>query len=123
MELGNFSMSLNVKDINVSSAFYKNLGFEEAAGDLAQGWLVLQNGNARIGLFQGILDENMLTFNPKWNADKEVIETMSDVREIAETIKNHGGELIEANLPEEQTPGYFYVLDPDGNKILFDQHV
>ena len=123
MECGNFSLSLKVKDIQNSLKFYKSLGFEEVVGDITQNWLVLQNGSARIGLFQDFLDENMLTFNPKWNANKETIDEMSDVREIAKTLSDQGIELIEAHLPEEESSGYFYVLDPDGNKLLFDQHV
>lgn len=123
MQLGNFSLSLKVKNIEKSLNFYKTLGFEEAVGDINQGWLVVQNASTRIGLFQDIIEENMLTFNPKWDENKVSHEEMEDVRDIAKALEAQGTELIEATLPDDQTTGYFYVLDPDGNKILFDQHV
>lgn len=123
MELGNFSVSLAVKDIKASKAFYEKLGFVEVAGKLEQNWIVLQNGNARIGLFQGMFENNIMTFNPGWSKDKETLPNFQDVRELQRTLKARGVTLaIEADEKTEG-PAYFQLKDPDGNTILVDQHV
>jgi catechol 2,3-dioxygenase-like lactoylglutathione lyase family enzyme len=123
MDLGNFSVSLAVKDIKASKAFYEKLDFKEVAGNIDQRWIVLQNGNARIGLFQGMFDKNIMTFNPGWTKDKETMTDFPDVRELQRTFKARG--LTLAPEADESTtgPGYFQVTDPDGNTLLFDQHV
>ena len=123
MELGNFSVSLTVKDIRASKAFYEKLDFKEVAGKLEQNWIVLQNGNARIGLFQGMFDKNIMTFNPGWTKDKETMKDFQDVRELQRTLKARG--LTMALEADEKTegPASFMVTDPDGNTLLFDQHV
>jgi len=123
MDLGNFSVSLAVKDIKASKAFYEKLGFTEVAGKLEQNWIVLQSGNARIGLFQGMLDKNIMTFNPGWNKDKQTLTDFPDVRELQRTFKARG--INPAPVADESTtgPAFFMIQDPDGNTLLFDQHV
>ncbi len=123
MELGNFSVSLAVKDIKASKAFYEKLDFKVVAGKLEQNWIVLQSGNARIGLFQGMFDKNIMTFNPGWTKDKETLKNFQDVRELQRALKARG--LSMAPEADETTdgPAYFQVTDPDGNTLLFDQHV
>ncbi len=124
MDLGNFSVSLNVKDIKASMAFYEKLDFKVVAGKLEQKWIVLQNGNARIGLFQGMFDKNIMTFNPGWTKDKETMKEFQDVREIQRTLKARGITTIAPEADEKtEGPAYFKVTDPDGNALLFDQHV
>jgi len=123
MSLSNFSVSLAVKDLAASRLFYEKLGLKVVAGDQSQKWLVLANDTARIGLFQGMFDKNMLTFNPGWDADKNTLARFDDVREIQRTLKGKGLTLtIEAD--ESTTgPAYLMLSDPDGNPILIDQHV
>jgi len=123
MDLGNFSVSLAVKDIKASKAFYEKLDFKEVGGKLEQNWIVLQNGTARIGLFQGMFDKNIMTFNPGWTKDKETLKDFPDVRELQHTLKTRG--ITMAIEADETTsgPAYFQVTDPDGNTLLFDQHV
>jgi lactoylglutathione lyase len=123
VELGNFSLSLNVKDVRASKAFYEKLDFEEVGGKLEENWIVLQNGSARIGLFQGMLDKNVMTFNPGWTKDKEILQTFQDVRELQRILKARG--LTMAPEADETTegPAYFMLTDPDGNTLLVDQHV
>ena len=123
LELGNFSVSLAVKDIKASIAFYQKLGFKQVGGKLEQNWVVLQNGTARIGLFQGMFDKNILTFNPGWTKDKETLTDFQDVRELQRALKARG--LTIATDADETTkgPAYFELTDPDGNALLFDQHV
>ena len=123
MDLGNFSVSLNVKDIMASKAFYEKLDFKVVAGKLEQKWIVLQNGNARIGLFQGMCDKNIMTFNPGWTKDKETMKDFQDVRELQRTLKSRG--ITMAPAADEKTEGtaFFMIADPDGNTLLFDQHV
>ena len=123
MDLGNFSISLAVKDIQASKAFYEKLDFKEVAGQIEQNWIVLQNGEARIGLFQGMFDNNIMTFNPGWSKDKQTLQDFQDVRELQRTLKARG--LTMAIEADETTsgPGYFQLTDPDGNTLLFDQHV
>jgi catechol 2,3-dioxygenase-like lactoylglutathione lyase family enzyme len=124
MDLGNFSVSLNVKDIKASMAFYEKLDFKVVAGKLEQKWVVLQNGDARIGLFQGMFDKNIMTFNPGWNKNKETLKDFQDVREIQRTLKGRGITTIAPEADEKtEGPAYFKVVDPDGNALLFDQHV
>jgi lactoylglutathione lyase len=123
MELGNFSISLAVRDIEASRAFYAKLGFEPVMGDAAQGWLILRNGDTVIGLFQGMFEKNTLTFNPGWDRDTNALESFTDVREVQRRLKAEG---IEFTTEADETgsgPGSFLVVDPDGNPILVDQHI
>lgn len=123
MELGAFSISLAVKDIQVSKAFYEKLGFRSFAGNIAENWLVLKNGEHVIGLFQGMFDRNILTFNPGWDQNAQELETYTDVRELQRQLKAQG--LTLASEADEKTTGptSLTVVDPDGNLILIDQHV
>ena len=123
LELGNFSVSLAVKDIKASMAFYQKLDFKQVGGKLEQNWVVLQNGNARIGLFQGMFDKNILTFNPGWTKDKETMQDFDDVRELQRTLKSRGLTMAPEADVTTQGPAFFEVTDPDGNTLLFDQHV
>ncbi|MBT7155207.1 MAG: VOC family protein [Deltaproteobacteria bacterium] len=123
MELGAFSISLNVKDIEVSKSFYEKLGFQVFGGDMAQNWLILRNGDHTIGLFQGMFEKNMLTFNPGWDKNGNTLDVFTDVRSLQREIKARGIKL-EAEADESTTgPASFIVIDPDGNPILMDQHV
>jgi lactoylglutathione lyase len=123
MELGNFSVSLAVKDLAASRAFYETLGFSAMGGEAEQGWLILKNGTTIIGLFQGMFERNMLTFNPGWDGDAQTLGSFTDVRELQRRIKA-AGVAIEAEADETTTgPASFIVNDPDGNPVLFDQHV
>jgi predicted lactoylglutathione lyase len=123
MDLGNFSVSLTVKDIKASKAFYEKLDFKEVSGKLEENWIVLQNGNARIGLFQGMFDKNIMTFNPGWGKDKETLQDFQDVRELQHTFKARGLTMSPEADETTKGPAYFMVTDPDGNTLLFDQHV
>ncbi len=123
MDLGNFSVSLTVKDIEVSKAFYEKLDFKEVGGKLQENWIVLQNGNARIGLFQGMLDKNIMTFNPGWTKDKETLRDFQDVRELQRILKARGLTMTPEADETTEGPAYFMLTDPDGNTLLFDQHV
>ena len=123
MELGNFSVSLAVKDIEASKAFYEKLDFKEVGGKLEENWIVLQNGNARIGLFQGMFDKNIMTFNPGWTKDKETLKDFQDVRELQRTLKARGITMAPEADETTEGPAHFMVTDPDGNTILVDQHV
>jgi catechol 2,3-dioxygenase-like lactoylglutathione lyase family enzyme len=123
MQLGNFSLSLTVKDIRASKAFYEKLDFKQVSGDLQQNWIVLQNGTTKIGLFQGMFERNMLTFNPGWTSQKETLADFQDVRELQHALKERG---VSFQLEADETtdgPAFFQITDPDGNPILFDQHV
>jgi catechol 2,3-dioxygenase-like lactoylglutathione lyase family enzyme len=123
MELGTFSVSLAVKDLAASQAFYEQLGFTPFHGDAAQGWLILRNGDVVIGLFQGMFERNILTFNPGWDGDAKPLETFTDIREIQRRLRDTGIQ-FEQQADESTTgPASFIVTDPDGNPILFDQHV
>ena len=123
MELGAFSVSLAVKDINASKAFYEKLGFKEFGGDITQNWLILKNGQHVIGLFQGMFEKNTLTFNPGWDQDAQQQDSFTDIRELQKQLKEQGVEL--ASEADESTtgPASFMLMDPDGNPILVDQHV
>ncbi|WP_297108263.1 VOC family protein [uncultured Devosia sp.] len=123
MELGAFSVSLAVKDIAASRAFYEKLGFAAIMGEEAQNWLIMKNGDHVIGLFQGMFDKNILTFNPGWNANSETLPTFTDIRQIQQALKTGGIEVGADIDPESTGPANFSITDPDGNVILFDQHV
>jgi uncharacterized glyoxalase superfamily protein PhnB len=123
MELGNFSVSLTVKDIKSSKAFYEKLDFKEVGGKLEENWIVLQNGNTTIGLFQGMFDKNMMTFNPGWTKDKEALEDFQDVRELQRRLKARGITMAPEADETTEGPAHFMLTDPDGNQLLFDQHV
>ena len=123
MQLGAFFVSLAVKDIAASAAFYENLGFSRFGGDITQNWVILKNGETVIGLFQGMFDKNMLTFNPGWNQNAEPVDAFTDVRGLQRELKAKGTEFV-AEADEATTgPASFMVVDPDGNPVLFDQHV
>ena len=123
MELGAFSVSLTVKDIQASKEFYKKLGFEFFGGDISQNWVILKNGDTVIGLFQGMFDKNMLTFNPGWDKNAQALDAFTDVRELQRQLKEQGVEFVSEADESTTGPASFMVLDPDGNPILFDQHV
>lgn len=123
MDLGNFSVSLTVKDIQASKAFYEKLGFEQVSGELAQRWVVMKSGTTKIGLFQGMFERNMLTFNPGWNSDKETLAAFQDVRELQRALKERGVALQSEADERTDGPAHFTLVDPDGNPILVDQHV
>jgi predicted lactoylglutathione lyase len=123
MKLGAFSISLNVKDIKTSKLFYENLGFSVFGGDIKQNWLIMKNENSIIGLFQGMFDHNILTFNPGWDESANKIDSFTDVRDIQRQLKDKGIK-IETEADEHSSgPASFIVIDPDGNPILVDQHV
>ncbi|GER58641.1 hypothetical protein ULMA_07490 [Patiriisocius marinus] len=123
MKLGAFSISLAVKDIKVSKSFYETLGFSVFAGDLERKYLIMKNEDSLIGLFQGMFENNILTFNPGWDVDAKVLEKFDDVRKIQKSLKNKGIE-IETEADENSSgPASLVVLDPDGNVILIDQHI
>lgn len=121
MDLGNFSISLSVKDIKISKEFYQKLGFTVLDGNEEQGWLILQNGETNIGLFQGMFEENLLTFNPGWDSKGKNTEHFTDIREIEKQLKNDGVKLDE-ETKEKNGPAHISITDPDGNHILIDQH-
>jgi lactoylglutathione lyase len=122
MELGVFSISLAVKDLEASRQFYEKLGFETFGGDASQNWLILKNGDHIIGLFQGMFDKNILTFNPGWDSDAKNVDTFTDVRDIQRQLKAKGVS-FEQEADETTTgPASFVIADPDGNPILVDQH-
>lgn len=123
MDLGAFSVSLAVKDLPASRAFYEALGFEAFHGDAAQGWLILKNGQHVIGLFQGMFERNILTFNPGWDSNAQPVDSFTDVRDLQRQLKAAG--LAFAMEADESTtgPASFMVVDPDGNQVLVDQHV
>lgn len=123
MKLGTFSVSLAVKDIKASKAFYEKFGFEEFGGDIDQNWLILKNGDCVIGLFQGMFDKNILTFNPGWDGNAQKLETFTDVRELQRQLKAQGVEFVSEADESTAGPASFIAEDPDGNPILFDQHV
>jgi lactoylglutathione lyase len=122
MQLGNFSLSLNVKDIAASRVFYETLGFSVIAGDEEQNWLVMKNGDANIGLFQGMFEKNTLTFNPGWDQNGKELKTFTDIRDIQKKLKESGIP-FEQEAKDGTEPASFVILDPDGNPILVDQHV
>jgi catechol 2,3-dioxygenase-like lactoylglutathione lyase family enzyme len=123
MELGTFSISLAVSDIRASKAFYEKLGFEVFGGDISQNWLILKNGDQVIGLFQGMFDKNTLTFNPGWDSNTRKLDAFTDIRELQRHLKGQGVEFVSEADESTTGPASFVVVDPDGNPILFDQHV
>ncbi|MCM3694126.1 VOC family protein [Neobacillus niacini] len=122
MNLGAFSVSLNVKDIHVSKEFYENLGFQALGGDINQNWLIMKNENCIIGLFQGMFEKNILTFNPGWNQNAENLESFTDIREIQKQLKERGIKILTEADESTKGPAHFTIEDPDGNQILMDQH-
>ena len=123
MELGAFSVSLAVKDLQASRSFYEKLGFTMFAGDASQNWLILKNGDVTIGLFQGMFEKNILTFNPGWNSDAQPLGQFTDVRELQRRLKESGVEILTPADESSTGPGSFVIADPDGTPILVDQHV
>ena len=123
MELGAFSISLAVKDLEASRAFYQKLGFEVVGGDSSQNWQILRSGDHTIGLFQGMFEKNILTFNPGWDAHGNPIESFTDVRELQRRVEAQGVSLASRADESATGPASFIAVDPDGNPILVDQHV
>jgi catechol 2,3-dioxygenase-like lactoylglutathione lyase family enzyme len=123
MNLGAFSVSLAVKDLEASKTFYGKLGFEVFAGDASSNWLILKNGDHVIGLFQGMFERNILTFNPGWDQNAQKLATFTDVRELQRRLKTAGVPLQQEADESTRGPASFVAVDPDGNPILFDQHV
>jgi predicted enzyme related to lactoylglutathione lyase len=123
MELGAFSVSLAVKDIEASKLFYEKLGFTVFAGNQSQNWLIMKNGDHAIGLFQGMFDKNILTFNPGWSQEAKPLGEFTDVRELQRQLKASGLELITEADESSTGPASLMIVDPDGNTILVDQHV
>jgi predicted lactoylglutathione lyase len=123
MKLGAFSVSLSVKDLGVSKEFYENLGFEVFGGDMERNYLIMKNGNALVGLFQGMFEGNILTFNPGWDENVNTLEDYDDVRDIQKKLKEKGVKLESEANESTSGPANFMVVDPDGNPIMIDQHV
>ncbi len=123
MKLGAFSVSLAVKDIQASREFYEKLGFEVVGGEQAQNWLILRNSGHTIGLFQGMFEENILTFNPGWDDEAQPLDSFADIRELQRQLKSKGLQFISEADESTSGPGSFIIQDPDGNTILIDQHV
>lgn len=122
MKLGAFSVSLNVKDIHKSKAFYEMLGFEAFGGNITQNWLIMKNESTVIGLFQGMFENNILTFNPGWDQNAQNLDHFTDVREIQKHLKEQGVKLLSEADETSSGPASFMIEDPDGNPILVDQH-
>lgn len=122
MKLGAFSISLNVKDLNISKAFYTNLGFEILGGSMDKNYLIMKNGNALVGLFQNMFEGNILTFNPGWDENADNIESFDDVRQIQQNLKSKNIELTSEADENSTGPASIMLTDPDGNVILIDQH-
>ena len=123
MELGAFSISLAVKDIEASRTFYEKLGFQVSGGDASENWLILKNGGNVIGLFEGMFERNTLTFNPGWDSGARKLDNYTDVRELQRRLKQQDVELISEADESTVGPASFIAIDPDGNPILVDQHV
>jgi catechol 2,3-dioxygenase-like lactoylglutathione lyase family enzyme len=123
VKLGNFSVSLSVKDIKASKAFYEKLDFKQVSGKLEQRWVVMQNGTTTIGLFQGMFEKNSLTFNPGWDSERKTPKDFQDVRELQRILKERGVKLDKEAVETSDGPAFFSLADPDGNPILVDQHV
>ena len=123
MELGAFSISLAVKDLEASKEFYEKLGFSIFHGDASQNWLIMKNGDTVIGLFQGMFEKNSLTFNPGWDGNATELDSFTDIREVQHQLKAQGVEFISEANEGTSGPASFILADPDGNPILVDQHV
>jgi catechol 2,3-dioxygenase-like lactoylglutathione lyase family enzyme len=122
MDLGAFSISLTVKDLETSRAFYEKFGFHQLGGNAAENWLILKNGDCVIGLFQGMFDKNIITFNPGWDGSAQELDSFTDVRDLQRELRARG---VPFDVEADETttgPAYFMVSDPDGNPILVDQH-
>jgi lactoylglutathione lyase len=123
MDLGNFSISLAVKDLQASRDFYEKFGFQAFMGDASQNWLIMKNGDHVIGLFQGMFDRNILTFNPGWDSNARPVAEFTDVRELQRQLRAQGVQLQQQADESTTGPASFLAVDPDGNPILVDQHV
>lgn len=123
MELGAFSISLAVEDLQASKSFYEKFGFAVVGGEASENWLILRNGDATIGLFHGMFDKNILTFNPGWDGSAEKLAEFTDVRELQRRLKANGVQLVSEADESARGPASFIAIDPDGNPILVDQHV
>jgi lactoylglutathione lyase len=123
MELGAFSVSLAVKDIEASKIFYQKLGFAVFMGDQSRNWLIMKNGDHVIGLFQGMFDKNILTFNPGWSSDAQPLKEFTDIRNLQRQLKDRGVTMISEADERSTGPASLMIVDPDGNTILIDQHV
>jgi predicted lactoylglutathione lyase len=123
MELGAFSVSLSVNKIEESKVFYQKIGFEIVGGDQSQNWLILKNGDHTIGLFQGMFEGNIMTFNPGWDKNCKTLGSYTDVRELLKEFEAQGVNILQKSIAGESGPSSFSIKDPDGNSILIDQHV
>jgi predicted lactoylglutathione lyase len=123
MKLGAFSASLSVKDIHKSKSFYEDLGFQAFGGDINQNWLIMKNENCVIGLFQGMFEKNILTFNPGWNQNADKVDSFTDIRDLQKQLKAKGIKMLTEADESSEGPASFTIEDPDGNPILVDQHV
>lgn len=123
MELGAFSISLSVKDLEASKNFYEKFGFEVVGGEASQNWLILRNGDHTIGLFQGMFEKNTLTFNPGWDKNASPLDTFTDIRDLQRHLKAQGVALLSEADETTAGPASLMAIDPDGNPILVDQHV
>jgi lactoylglutathione lyase len=123
MQLGAFSVSLAVKDLAASRAFYEKFGFKPFVGDASKGWLILKNGDHVIGLFQGMFQRNTLTFNPGWDSNASRLERFTDIRELQRRLRAQGVQFAMEADETTQGPASFMAIDPDGNPVLVDQHV
>ncbi len=123
MNLGAFSVSLAVKNLEESRSFYEKFGFQAFAGHPEQNWLILKNGDTVIGLFQGMFEKNILTFNPGWDSNAQKLDSFTDIRELQRQLKAQGVQLVQEADETTTGPASFVAVDPDGNTILFDQHV
>jgi len=123
MDLGAFSVSLAVKDLQASKSFYEKFGFRAFAGDASQNWLILKNGDCVIGLFQGMFEKNILTFNPGWDGNAQKLARFTDIRELQRQLRAQGVQFQQQADENTAGPASFVVVDPDGNPILVDQHV
>ncbi|CTQ74415.1 VOC family protein [Roseibium alexandrii] len=123
MQLGAFSISLTVKDLAKSKAFYEGLGFSDLGGSGSDGWVILKNGETVIGLFQDMFEKNILTFNPGWDQDAKKLDAFTDIRALQKTLKDKGYSFVQEVDETTTGPGSLMLLDPDGNPILIDQHV
>jgi len=123
MKLGAFSISLSVKDLDASKRFYETLGFAVFAGDAAKNYLIMKNGNALVGLFHGMFENNILTFNPGWDENAQTLEQYDDVRDIQRQLKEKGIQLVAEADESTSGPAHLMMVDPDGNTILIDQHI
>jgi predicted enzyme related to lactoylglutathione lyase len=122
MKLGAFSVSLNVGDIHKSKAFYEDLGFQVFGGDITQNWIIMKNESCIIGLFQGMFEKNILTFNPGWDENAQNLESFTDIRDIQKQLREKGMRILSEADETSQGPAHFIIEDPDGNQILIDQH-